>query len=115
MARLVASSLSGFAPSFKLVFLAVALCSIASMSSAADTRMFMKSLSNKFDAEECAIYGNPPLHAVMDRVCLMCHEMYSHERPNMRVECRSNCFRTDNFRKCLQVFMPADHSLSAYP
>ncbi|VDK47435.1 unnamed protein product [Anisakis simplex] len=52
------------------------------------------------------IYLNQPLHAIMDRVCVICHEMFSHERPNMRVECRSNCFRSEHFRKCLDMFRP---------
>uniref|UniRef100_A0A1I7ZKZ8 Hyperglycemic hormone n=1 Tax=Steinernema glaseri TaxID=37863 RepID=A0A1I7ZKZ8_9BILA len=107
MARL--SSSTGLAP---IAVFALAFCAIASLSSAADSRMIMNALSNKYDTEDCPIYRNSPLHVVMDRVCLMCHEMYSHERPNMRVECRSNCFRTEHFRKCLQIFMPADHPLN---
>jgi hypothetical protein len=36
----------------------------------------------------CSVFRNEPLHAVMDRVCEMCHEMFSHEKPNLRAECR---------------------------
>lgn len=68
------------------------------------------------------VYSHLPLHKVMDTVCLMCHEMFSHERPNMRgnffaavtshcsplvsADCRSNCFKSEHFRKCLDVFAP---------
>ncbi|VDK54993.1 unnamed protein product [Anisakis simplex] len=37
--------------------------------------------------QKCSIYDDEPLHAIMDRVCEICHEMYSHKVPNMRVEC----------------------------
>uniref|UniRef100_A0AC34FWB7 Uncharacterized protein n=1 Tax=Panagrolaimus sp. ES5 TaxID=591445 RepID=A0AC34FWB7_9BILA len=54
----------------------------------------------------CKVQQNSELHVLMDRICLLCHEMFSHERPNMRSDCRSNCFRTENFRKCLAIFNP---------
>ncbi|KAI6215379.1 hypothetical protein M3Y94_00378900 [Aphelenchoides besseyi] len=56
--------------------------------------------------KKCRVYNNPALHMIMDRVCLLCHEMFSHDRPNMRSECRSNCFKSEHFRKCLDVFAP---------
>lgn len=36
----------------------------------------------------CNIYENEALHEVMDRVCEVCHDMYSHLNPNMRSQCR---------------------------
>uniref|UniRef100_A0AC35FGJ3 Uncharacterized protein n=1 Tax=Panagrolaimus sp. PS1159 TaxID=55785 RepID=A0AC35FGJ3_9BILA len=54
----------------------------------------------------CKVQQNSELHVLMDRICLLCHEMFSHERPNMRSDCRSNCFRTEHFRKCLAIFNP---------
>lgn len=59
-----------------------------------------------FDPQKCSIYGNEPLHALMDRICELCHDMYSHQHPNMRAECRSDCFRTSNFKRCLRLFRP---------
>ncbi|VDN57912.1 unnamed protein product [Dracunculus medinensis] len=56
----------------------------------------------------CSIYRNEELHAIMDRVCEMCHEMFSHEQTNLRAECRKNCFRNKKFRGCLQLFSPAE-------
>lgn len=41
-----------------------------------------------WDTQECEVFKNEPLHAIMDRVCEMCHEMFSHEKPNLRAECR---------------------------
>ncbi|KAK0396552.1 hypothetical protein QR680_001763 [Steinernema hermaphroditum] len=58
------------------------------------------------DDKTCPIYRNEALHAVLDRVCLMCHEMFSHEQPNLRVECRSSCFKNQKFRNCLSIFAP---------
>ncbi|KAI1732795.1 crustacean CHH/MIH/GIH neurohormone family domain-containing protein [Ditylenchus destructor] len=61
----------------------------------------------RFNPKTCNIYENEPLHAIMDRVCELCHDMYSHQNPNMRVECRSDCFRSENFKKCLRLFKPS--------
>uniref|UniRef100_A0A0M3HWG8 Uncharacterized protein n=1 Tax=Ascaris lumbricoides TaxID=6252 RepID=A0A0M3HWG8_ASCLU len=55
---------------------------------------------------KCPVFDDEPLHAIMDRVCEICHEMYSHRAPNMRADCRSNCFRTEQFRSCLEHFRP---------
>ncbi|MFH4977028.1 hypothetical protein AB6A40_003737 [Gnathostoma spinigerum] len=55
----------------------------------------------------CPVYKNEALHAVMDRVCEMCHEMFSHEQSSFRAECRENCFRNAKFRGCLELFSPA--------
>ncbi|TKR63067.1 hypothetical protein L596_026948 [Steinernema carpocapsae] len=54
----------------------------------------------------CSIHNNEALHEVLDRVCLMCHEMFSHEQPNMRAECRGDCFNNNKFRNCLSIFAP---------
>lgn len=37
----------------------------------------------------CAIYRHQTLHTVMDRVCELCHEMFSYEENSLRAECRS--------------------------
>ncbi|KAK0408505.1 hypothetical protein QR680_004000 [Steinernema hermaphroditum] len=56
--------------------------------------------------ENCPIHKNDDLHAVMDRICLTCHDMFSHEQPNLRVECRSNCFNNEKYKACLELFAP---------
>lgn len=54
----------------------------------------------------CEVHNNEPLHgalnfvealkkescisALMDRICELCHDMYSHQKPEMRADCR--CF-----------------------
>ncbi|TKR63062.1 hypothetical protein L596_026943 [Steinernema carpocapsae] len=64
-------------------------------------------MSNPWNEEpSCSIHKNEALHDVLDRVCLMCHEMFSHEHPNMRAECRKNCFNNNKFRDCLSIFAP---------
>ncbi|KAH7709054.1 Crustacean neurohormone [Aphelenchoides avenae] len=59
------------------------------------------------DGQPCNIHQNEALHAVMDRVCELCHDMYSHQNPNLRSQCRSNCFQSGHFKKCLHLFKPA--------
>ncbi|PIO75536.1 hypothetical protein TELCIR_02425 [Teladorsagia circumcincta] len=54
--------------------------------------------------KSCKIHRSPPVHHVMDQICLLCHEMFSHEAPNLRAECRSNCFRNDKFSTCMAMF-----------
>lgn len=40
------------------------------------------------NGEPCNIYSNEGLHVVLDRICTLCHEMYSDSNPNMRAQCR---------------------------
>ncbi|VDN05875.1 unnamed protein product [Thelazia callipaeda] len=54
----------------------------------------------------CFIHRDQQLHIIMDRVCEICHEMYSHQYPNTRANCRSNCFRSKHFQSCLEHFRP---------
>ncbi|VDM61286.1 unnamed protein product [Angiostrongylus costaricensis] len=60
----------------------------------------------KTDTQEkrCKVYRMPPVHHVMDQICLLCHEMFSHEAPNLRAQCRANCFRNDWFSSCIAMF-----------
>lgn len=37
----------------------------------------------------CDVYRHQTLHAVMDRVCELCHEMFSYEENSLRADCRS--------------------------
>lgn len=53
---------------------------------------------------ECSVHQHEVLHAVMDRLCEVCHEMFYHEEGNLRSQCRMRCFDNDVFRKCLHVF-----------
>uniref|UniRef100_A0A1I7YA90 Crustacean hyperglycemic hormone n=1 Tax=Steinernema glaseri TaxID=37863 RepID=A0A1I7YA90_9BILA len=62
----------------------------------------------------CHIYRNEALHDMLDRVCLMCHEMFSHEQPELRVECRSNCFKNKKFQQCLSIFAPPRRTRSVF-
>ncbi|VDN01011.1 unnamed protein product [Thelazia callipaeda] len=38
---------------------------------------------------KCGIYRHQTLHAIMDRVCELCHEMFSYKENSLRAECRS--------------------------
>uniref|UniRef100_A0A0N5B1D7 Cys_rich_VLP domain-containing protein n=1 Tax=Syphacia muris TaxID=451379 RepID=A0A0N5B1D7_9BILA len=40
----------------------------------------------------------------MESVCSMCHELYSHIYPNIRAQCRANCFKNEKFKQCLGFF-----------
>ncbi|KAK6032334.1 hypothetical protein OSTOST_01490 [Ostertagia ostertagi] len=57
---------------------------------------------------ECTVHQHEVLHAVMDRLCEVCHEMFYHEQGNLRSQCRMRCFDNDVFRKCLHVFSSID-------
>uniref|UniRef100_A0A914DWD9 Uncharacterized protein n=1 Tax=Acrobeloides nanus TaxID=290746 RepID=A0A914DWD9_9BILA len=43
--------------------------------------------SIRSEQDECNAVKNKPLQAVMDRVCELCHDMYSHQIVNMRALC----------------------------
>ncbi|VDM84247.1 unnamed protein product [Strongylus vulgaris] len=70
--------------------------------------LFMEPIATKSlwkrDEKKCKVHRSPPVHHVMDQICLLCHEMFSHEAPNLRAECRANCFRNDRFTSCLAMF-----------
>ena len=51
-------------------------------------------------------YRRPALNEVLTRICLLCHEMFSVDQPNLAAECSSNCFRNPAFNKCLNFFRP---------
>ncbi|KAJ1372724.1 hypothetical protein KIN20_034958 [Parelaphostrongylus tenuis] len=56
---------------------------------------------------DCSPQMNLPLQEVAEKICELCHEFHSHEVPNMRSECRSECFSTDKFRLCMRMFTSA--------
>uniref|UniRef100_A0A0K0DHS4 Uncharacterized protein n=1 Tax=Angiostrongylus cantonensis TaxID=6313 RepID=A0A0K0DHS4_ANGCA len=58
-------------------------------------------------SNECSPQMNLPLQEVAEKICELCHEFHSHEVPNMRSECRSDCFSTDKFRLCMRMFTSA--------
>ncbi|KAI6211762.1 hypothetical protein M3Y96_00468900 [Aphelenchoides besseyi] len=55
---------------------------------------------------KCTISSNPALLEIMDKVCELCHDMYSHQNPNMMSHCTSGCYRSMQFKKCLHLFSP---------
>lgn len=44
--------------------------------------------SEEDSGPSCPVLADEPVGEVMERICDMCHELSSHSRPNMRVECR---------------------------
>ncbi|CAD5225591.1 unnamed protein product [Bursaphelenchus xylophilus] len=88
-----------------ILFLVVAVTVNAQYQRVIDpaTWNYAMSESNK---KECTVHKNQSLHVVMDRICELCHEMFSHENPNFRSQCIANCFKTWVFRSCLNVFKP---------
>uniref|UniRef100_A0A0K0F2M0 Uncharacterized protein n=1 Tax=Strongyloides venezuelensis TaxID=75913 RepID=A0A0K0F2M0_STRVS len=65
-----------------------------------------------FTKENCDIYRDKQFHVIVDTVCEACHEMFSQTFPNLRAQCRSNCFRNENFSSCLKIFKPNDFFLN---
>ncbi|CAD5222707.1 unnamed protein product [Bursaphelenchus xylophilus] len=74
----------------------------------ASARVYVVKSQKKPVSKKCRVHVNTHLHVVMDRICMLCHEMFSHENPNFRADCSSNCFKSEHFRKCLNVFGPME-------
>ncbi|KAK6751981.1 hypothetical protein RB195_003414 [Necator americanus] len=66
--------------------------------------------------DDCPLLKNGPILEVAEKICEFCHEISSHEKPNMRAECRAECFSTDVFRSCVNIFStpPRRHSRSKH-
>ncbi|CAI2356901.1 unnamed protein product [Caenorhabditis sp. 36 PRJEB53466] len=54
--------------------------------------------------ENCGPQDLEMVHTIMDRICMLCHELRSHFAPNTRVECRKDCFRNTTFQSCMKIF-----------
>ncbi|ETN86999.1 hypothetical protein NECAME_05719, partial [Necator americanus] len=39
--------------------------------------------------DDCPLLKNGPILEVAEKICEFCHEISSHEKPNMRAECRA--------------------------
>ncbi|CAJ0942071.1 unnamed protein product, partial [Mesorhabditis belari] len=52
----------------------------------------------------CSKLRNPIVAELLEKVCLMCHEMYSHDKPNLHAHCRKSCFRNPVFEECAKQF-----------
>ncbi|CAJ0570249.1 unnamed protein product, partial [Mesorhabditis spiculigera] len=52
--------------------------------------------------------ANVVLAQVLEEVCALCHELYSHSEANVRSRCRANCFNNEMVGKCMQRFSPKD-------
>lgn len=55
---------------------------------------------------DCPVQQNEAMLAVFDRICDMCHDMFHHEMPDLRTQCRLNCFRNEHFKLCLSQYSP---------
>jgi len=58
------------------------------------------------DKRDCEIYQNEALHAVLDKLCGDCHELFRHEVPDLHAKCRRNCFENKVFQMCWQAINP---------
>lgn len=43
---------------------------------------------SKEGKEDCEVFKNEPLHAIMDRICDSCHEFLPNEKQDIRAACR---------------------------
>ncbi|KAF1758444.1 hypothetical protein GCK72_014902 [Caenorhabditis remanei] len=76
-----------------------------------EARLILEGTTEKSEEmPSCPVLADEPVGEVMERICDMCHELSSHSRPNMRIECRADCFTTDAFRECLKLFTPRRHT-----
>ncbi|CAL2049933.1 unnamed protein product [Caenorhabditis brenneri] len=60
--------------------------------------------SDEVNLENCEPQEFDLVHTIMDRICMLCHEIRSHYEPNTRLECSKNCYRTTTFQSCLKIF-----------
>ncbi|KAF7637170.1 hypothetical protein Mgra_00003341, partial [Meloidogyne graminicola] len=67
-------------------------------------RIYKVKSNLKLKQRICKAYSNPKLHVLMDRICHLCHEMFSHSMPNFRAECSENCYKNIKFKNCLNMF-----------
>ncbi|KAK0415839.1 hypothetical protein QR680_012151 [Steinernema hermaphroditum] len=88
---------------FVFVLLVAAFYSASVVTQYAGTKYWTPPWAND---TTCPIFRDEILHSLYDRICLFCHEVYSHEYPNMRVECRADCFKSKRFKDCLTLFAP---------
>ncbi|KAL7071215.1 hypothetical protein ACQ4LE_009443 [Meloidogyne hapla] len=75
-------------------------------------RIYKVKSNLRLKQKTCKAYSNPKLHVLMDRICHLCHEMFSHSMPNFRAECSENCYKNSKFRNCLNMFsvLPSKNS-----
>jgi len=64
-------------------------------------------LSKRAVADTCKAKYGDAVESLFDRVCEVCHSMFAHEAPNLRLNCRSNCYDNTVFAKCSSVFTKA--------
>lgn len=73
-----------------------------------------RNMEEETNTKACKAHAIPELHVLMDRVCQLCHEMFSHAMPNFRAECSQRCYKNTKFRNCLKMFsvLPPEHPAS---
>jgi len=60
------------------------------------------------EKRDCDIYANEALHAILDKLCGDCNELFRHELPDLHAKCRRNCFENNVFHMCWQAINPSD-------
>ncbi|KAH7722318.1 Crustacean neurohormone [Aphelenchoides avenae] len=52
----------------------------------------------------CGIFENRELLSVVERICDLCHETYYEVYPRMGSDCRSQCYGSEQFKLCFNLF-----------
>lgn len=68
------------------LLLAVVLCALVGISSGRSINDNL--LSSPHEKRDCEVYQNEALHAVLDKLCGDCSDMYRHEIPDLYSKCR---------------------------
>ncbi|CEF67220.1 Crustacean neurohormone family-containing protein [Strongyloides ratti] len=72
--------------------------------------IFQASLQNstprKYKIVKTCKFDNLDYKNVLELICIQCHEFFSYTSPNLRAQCRTNCFDNSIFIKCLNIFEP---------
>uniref|UniRef100_A0A1I7S291 Uncharacterized protein n=1 Tax=Bursaphelenchus xylophilus TaxID=6326 RepID=A0A1I7S291_BURXY len=84
----------------------LALLVFAAAASGADDESNYARALDESRKPKCRVHLNPALHVFMDRICVLCERMFADQIQNVKAECVANCFKSDRFRYCLNVFRP---------
>uniref|UniRef100_A0A0N5BWW3 Uncharacterized protein n=1 Tax=Strongyloides papillosus TaxID=174720 RepID=A0A0N5BWW3_STREA len=59
-------------------------------------------------------FNNTEYKNMLELLCIQCHELFSYSSPNLRAQCRTNCFDNSTFMKCLEIFEHHNNKRSLY-
>jgi cytochrome c5 len=72
---------------YSILVACVAMCAVTAHAN--DMSTLYDVLSKRaISADECKVKYGEAVESLFDRVCEVCHSMFAHEAPNLRLNCR---------------------------